>query len=267
MRPIDDLESAEARRLRGLLFDLDDTLLERSAATTTDGTLSELGYAALFELRRAGLELFIVTGRPAAWGDVLLRLFPVDGAVTENGGTLLRRRGSRVEYIDELPPPERALAARRLADLVSELHRRFSELVPADDVRGRISDYTFDIGEHRRVERAIVDEAAALAVAGGAFVVRSSVHLHVSFTHNDKALGALRLVSAVSGRSAEQARSEYAYIGDSENDRTCFETFETSIGVANLTPGVGLSPRYVTRSERGAGFAEAARVLAARRVL
>ena len=44
MRPISELPRAEAEGLDGLLFDLDDTVLDR-------GQLSEAAYAALFRLR------------------------------------------------------------------------------------------------------------------------------------------------------------------------------------------------------------------------
>ena len=50
MRPLSALPSSEARRLRGLLFDLDDTLL-------THGRLTRAAYDALFDLHDAGLKL------------------------------------------------------------------------------------------------------------------------------------------------------------------------------------------------------------------
>jgi hydroxymethylpyrimidine pyrophosphatase-like HAD family hydrolase len=60
----------------------------------------------------------------------------------------------------------------------------------------------------------------------------------------------------------------WAYVGDSTNDQLMFEAFAHGIGVANVArfvPKLAHLPRYVTQSERGAGFAEVARaVLAAR---
>ena len=74
MKPISELTPAEAKDLSGLLFDLDDTLLD-------EGQLSEAAYSALFRLRESQLLLVAVTGRPAAWGELVARQWPVDGVV------------------------------------------------------------------------------------------------------------------------------------------------------------------------------------------
>ena len=58
MLPLARLTADEARRLRGVIFDLDDTLLDH-------GALGEAAYSALFRLRASGLRLIACTGRPA----------------------------------------------------------------------------------------------------------------------------------------------------------------------------------------------------------
>ena len=73
MRPLSALGAEEARGLRGLLFDLDDTLLSH-------GLLTRAAYDALWDLHDAGLRLVAVTGRPCAWGEVLARQWPVEGS-------------------------------------------------------------------------------------------------------------------------------------------------------------------------------------------
>ena len=78
MKPISALPPEEAAGLRGVAFDLDDTLLDH-------GRLLEATYSALFRLREAGLSLSGVTGRPAGWADVLTRVLPVEAIVAENG--------------------------------------------------------------------------------------------------------------------------------------------------------------------------------------
>ena len=59
MLPISALPALLPHRLQGLLFDLDDTLLDHSK-------LSEAAYSSLFRLREAGFECYAVTGRPAS---------------------------------------------------------------------------------------------------------------------------------------------------------------------------------------------------------
>jgi HAD superfamily hydrolase (TIGR01484 family) len=255
MRPVATLDRAEALALRGLLFDLDDTLLDH-------GRLGEAAYSALFRLREAGLELYIVTGRPFGWVRLLGRLFPVNGAVGENGGVLLGPGG---RHLETLPQAERAERAARLVKLVGAIRERFPELEPPDDVSDRLTDYTFDVGENRSVPREVVEDVRAFARERGATVHVSSVHLHVGYDAVDKAAGAVRLLRSLTGIDATEALHRYAFVGDSESDAACFAAFRTTVGVANLSGRPSLRPRYITERPRGEGFAELARVLVAAR--
>ena len=77
-RLIQDLTIEEALRVDALLFDLDDTLLNH-------GRLGLKTYESLCEVANAGIKTIGVTGRPASWGEVLIRQWPVDAMITENG--------------------------------------------------------------------------------------------------------------------------------------------------------------------------------------
>ncbi len=254
MKPISALTRAEAARLRGVAFDLDDTLLDH-------GRLHEATYAALFRLVDAGLSLYGVTGRPAGWADVLARVFPVQAIVAENGAVVCARRGERVVLVDSVDADERSKRDEKLAELLTRFAQKFPDLEPADDVKARISDRTFDIGEFRQVAPERVAEAAAFLRGLSARVFVSSVHLHATFDYADKASGAVRLLAADSGLDATAVRHAYAYLGDSENDASCFAAFAVSIGVSNLRGRATLRPRYITSQPMGAGVAEAARVI------
>jgi len=258
MRPLAALGREEARRLRGLLFDLDDTVLDH-------GQLTEHAYSALFRLRESGLQLVMVTGRPAGWGEVLVRQWPIDAAVTENGALAIHRVGGAVRRVDPLNEQQRRMRRLALASLVADLMRQFPKLRPADDVEQRISDFTFDIGEHERVAPELTSAVAVAARSRGARTTTSSVHLHVSFESDDKASGAIRLLRALFGQDPTAARHRYAFIGDSENDATCFAAFKTTFAVRNLTGRPSLPPRYQTEESRGAGFARVAQRLSALR--
>src|SRR5690242_13669979 len=100
MRPIASMPAEEAKRLRGLLFDLDDTLLDH-------GRLPEAAYSSLFRLREAGFELVCVTGRSAGWGDVLIRQWPIAAAVTENGAFALLSDENAIRRRDAVDAAER----------------------------------------------------------------------------------------------------------------------------------------------------------------
>src|SRR3954468_25094018 len=75
MKPLAGLD---ARAIRSVLFDIDETL-------TTEGWLTAAAYAALEALHQAGRRTVAVTGRPAGWCDHIARMWPVDAVVGENG--------------------------------------------------------------------------------------------------------------------------------------------------------------------------------------
>jgi len=251
---ISALTREEAARLRGVAFDLDDTLLDH-------GRLHEATYSALFRLVEAGLQLYGVTGRPAGWADVLARLFPVRAIVAENGAIVCARRGERVVMLDSVDAATRRQREQNLDGLLARFRRQFSDFEPADDVRARVSDRTFDIGEYRQVAPERVAEASAFLREQGARVFVSSVHLHATFDYADKASGTVRLLAQDSGLDSTAVRYAYAYLGDSENDASCFAAFAVSIGVANLRGRATLRPRFITSQPMGAGVAEAAEAI------
>ena len=254
MLPISALPRAVPAALRGILFDLDDTLLDHSQ-------LSEAAYSALFRLREAGFECYAVTGRPAGWAAVLVNQWPIQGAVAENGAVAFHVDARGLHTHDPIPKLERLARQRALSTLCAEIQAEFPELVAADDVPLRRTDFTFDIGEHQRVPAERVARVRRFAEARGAATLGSSVHLHVSFDRADKASGVVRLIHSLQGVDPTAILSRYAFIGDSENDASCFAAFRHSIGVQNLSGRPSVPPRYLTTRARGAGFVEAAQAL------
>jgi HAD superfamily hydrolase (TIGR01484 family) len=255
--PLSSLLRDRARSLLGVLFDLDDTLLTRGVLTTA-------AYGALWALHEAGLRLVAVTGRPSGWGEVIVRQWPIDGAVTENGAVHVHREGTRLFVREACSQEERAFRRAKLGELVA----RVAELVPeaklADDVDARRSDVTWDIGERERLPVERVDLVAAEIRRAGARTTRSSVHIHATFDADDKASGAIAFLATAFGEDAGRAVQRYAFVGDSGNDAPCFGAFRATFGVANVQSALGnivLPPRFVASLPMGAGFAEVATTL------
>src|ERR1700683_3111256 len=73
--PISDIPP---NQIRAIFTDLDDTL-------TYHSTLPAETYRSLWRLKEKGMVLVIVSGRPAGWADALMRLWPIDAMVFENG--------------------------------------------------------------------------------------------------------------------------------------------------------------------------------------
>ncbi len=261
MRPVASLERDEARSLRGLLFDLDDTLLTR-------GALTREAYGALWDLHDAGLRLVAVTGRPTAWGEVIARQWPIDGAVTENGAVRIVRDGHGVSLREDCDAAERSARRERLAAIIARVKVVAPEVELADDGAGRRADLAWDIGERVKIPVDRVDAIAAEIVAAGARTTRSSVHIHATYDPADKATGAIAFLRETFGEDASYARGRYAFIGDSGNDAACFNAFAVTFGVANVRPNIGriaVPPRYVATHEMGGGFAEVAATILSKR--
>src|SRR5437879_12433472 len=90
VQPMKPLAALDARGVKALLFDIDDTL-------TAEGKLTAQAYDALERLRRAGKITVPVTGRPAGWCDHIARMWPVDGVVGENGAFYFFYAGGRLQ--------------------------------------------------------------------------------------------------------------------------------------------------------------------------
>src|SRR5882672_10891320 len=87
MKPLAELD---ARGVKALLFDIDDTV-------TTEGKLTAQAYDALERLQRAGKIMVPVTGGPAGWCDHIARMWPVDAVVGENGAFYFFSAGGRLQ--------------------------------------------------------------------------------------------------------------------------------------------------------------------------
>ena len=252
MRPLSSLPVSVAARLTGLATDVDDTVLDH-------GLLGNAALAALWSARDANFPVLLATGRSVAFAEVLVRMWPVIGAVAENGALAVIRRGHGIERLDPRSPEERARVRERLETIVSEVRCAFPDATLSDDASGRVSDVTFDIGETKRVPRVEVAEMAALAERLGARTTTSSVHLHLTLDQADKASGILGFLVDQCRVDPTWARGRWAYVGDSVNDAPAFGAFRNSFGVANVESSLRslvVPPRYVTRAPRGQGFAE-----------
>ena len=257
MRPLAELRPADLAPVRGLVFDLDDTVL-------TAGELTLEAYGALHQLRGAGFRLVVCTGRPLGWGELLVRQWPIDLAVTENGAVTVVRDGTGLRRIDRLAPAARSARRERLRMLAGQILALEPTVELADDHWQRVSDLTIDVGERRLLEPDQIDRLRALAAARAVRTFLSSIHLHLTFDTDDKASGTLHALESCWGDSPTASLRRYAFVGDSSNDASCFGAFRLTFGVDNVRrhlAALSVAPRFVSPSARGAGFAELARRL------
>ncbi len=256
--PYEEANLEELSRIKGICLDIDDTL-------TTEGKLTAEAYDSLWSAKRAGLAVVPITGRPAGWCDHFARFWPVDAVVGENGAfTFFMKDGVR-QRLDTLKSGE--VVRGKLVDFEKAIVAHFPEAKFASDQAYREYDLAIDICEDVspwKSER--VDELLDFCKSQGAHAKLSSIHVNTWFGDYDKLSG---FKAWLAGASLGIAADEWLFIGDSPNDEPLFKGFKYSVGVANLKRYLDRlqnPPRWITKSESGAGFSEmVARLVVARR--
>ncbi|MGH8708924.1 MAG: HAD-IIB family hydrolase [Burkholderiales bacterium] len=251
MKPLTELR--DASRLRGLLFDIDDTL-------TTEGRLTAEAYAALERLHAARRLAIAVTGRPAGWCDHIARMWPVAAVVGENGAFYFRYEKGKLHKRFQDDDAERAARRARLGAIAERILAAVPGSALASDQSYRETDLAIDFCEDVAplpLEQA--ERIAALMRDAGLSAKISSIHVNGWFGGYDKLAMTKTLFAEVLGVDLDADNARYAFAGDSPNDAPMFGYFRNSVGVANIARFAGrlaAAPKYVTRRESGAGFAE-----------
>lgn len=266
-KPTPELFSASPLEVRArvdrLYFDIDDTV-------TWQGSLPEGAARALYGAKRLGLSLVAVTGRSASWGELLLRLFPLDAVVAETGAMcMFKRRDGSVGTLHAEPDARvRRTNLQRREAAADDVLSRVPESRLALDNMGRVYDTAFDLIE----DGPPIDEGTAATMRNildehGLTVAQSSVHINAWYGVFDKASMVSRYLDEVEGTSLDDAAPTMVYVGDSTNDGAMFARVDLSVGVANIAPYLaalgekGQAPRYTVHGEGGHGFAQVVALL------
>ena len=258
--PLADLSSEHLQRVRGVLTDIDDTL-------TRNGAIEPAALAALHRLRAAALPVIAITRRPAGWSEPFAAAWPVAAIVAENGGVMLRATAHGIEHEFAQDEATRARNFARLQACAASIVEAVPGAQLARDSAGRLTDIAIDHGEFAQLDAAQIAAVAALMRTHGLNATVSSIHVNGWIGAHTKWSGAQWAVQQCTG--SPLAPADWAYVGDSTNDQLMFEHIPLSVAVANIArflDQLSVRPAFVTRAERGAGFAEfTAALLAARR--
>ena len=134
----------------------------------------------------------------------------------------------------------------------------------AADSAGRVTDIAVDHAEFACLDAAQIAAVERVMREEGMTATVSSIHVNGWFGDHDKLSGARWIVRRLYGRDLDAETAHWVYVGDSTNDQLMFGHFPLSVGVANLrqfAAQLTTWPAYITAGERGAGFAEVARLL------
>jgi HAD superfamily hydrolase (TIGR01484 family) len=264
MKPLAEAPRHMLAAVGAVLTDIDDTL-------TLHGRLPAEAFDALWKLKRAGIRVIPITGRPAGWCDLIARQWPVDGVVGENGAFYFRYGDSEKTMfrVYAQTAEERRANSEKLWTIARRVLKEFPGTAIASDQAYREIDVAIDFCEDvPPLPLATAQKIAEAFHAEGAAAKVSSIHVNAWFGNHDKLTMSRRILKEAFDIDVERDLNTIAYCGDSPNDAPMYAVFPLGIGVANVRPYAKLMahlPAYVTAGEGGHGFAEFAKtVLAAR---
>lgn len=248
--------------LHGLLTDIDDTL-------TTEGAITPEALQALHDLKAAGLRVIAITGRPVGWSEPFAPVWPLDAIVAENGAVaLIPEADGRLRRCYQQDEALRQQQYLRMQAVLQDIEATVPGARRATDSAGRETDIAIDHSEFTTLPPQAIEQVVARMRAAGMNATVSSIHINGWYGPHNKLEGARWILRELWGRKLDEELDRWVYVGDSTNDQLMFEHFPLSVGVANVrrfVPQLQHLPRYITPSERGAGFAELAQVLLAAR--
>ncbi|WP_322993552.1 HAD-IIB family hydrolase [Limnohabitans sp.] len=251
MLPISDWRPPQG--LIGVFTDIDDTL-------TTDGAITPDALQALADLKAAGLCVVPITGRPVGWSEPFAAQWPVDAIVAENGAVaLVNTDGQPLHKLYQQDAATRAANFERMQQVLTRIEQTIPGAKRSQDSAGRETDIAIDHSEFTHLPQTAIDAVVSTVQAAGMTATVSSIHINAWFGEHSKLSGARWIVQKLWGRDLQSEMDRWVYVGDSTNDQVMFEHFAQSVGVANIRrfeSQLTHPPRFITPSERGAGFAE-----------
>jgi hydroxymethylpyrimidine pyrophosphatase-like HAD family hydrolase len=164
----------------------------------------------------------------------------------------------------QLDAATRASNFTRMQQVLTRIERDVPGAIRSTDSAGRETDIAIDHSEFTHLPPPAIAQVVQIMQAEGLQATVSSIHINGWIGSHNKLQGAHWIVQTLFQRDLPQEMHCWAYVGDSTNDQLMFEAFDNSIGVANIkrfVPELKHLPRYIARSERGAGFAEVAAFL------
>ena len=259
MKPLSSWPIIERQKIKGVFTDIDDTL-------TTDGAITPDALQALHNLKAAGLMVIPITGRPVGWSIPFASTWPVDAMVAENGAVALQHNAAtnQVNKIYQQGEATRTHNFDQMQRIAQKVLKDIPGTIMAQDSPGRETDIAFDHSEFHKLSQDQIQQVLQLLKQEGMTATVSSIHINAWFGDHNKWYGAQWILKELTGRDLNQELDQWVYVGDSTNDQVMFEHFTHSVGVANIMRfenKLKHFPQYIASKERGAGFAEVAKVL------
>ena len=261
-KPLSALTFKQAKQIKWLLTDVDDTL-------TWEGKLPAETLLALDKLNEAGVNIVPVTGACAGWCDQMARLWPVHGVIGENGAFWMQKNAQGFTSREMTPITKMRQQQSELIGQLDLLLENYPDVTYAYDQRFRFCDVAINLSQDREpLAEAVCDEllnkVKQLKVDGQSVnAALSSIHLNVWVGNHSKRLTAEKYLLE-NGAIKSIIENEISYIGDSQNDESMFAWLPLTFGVNNIInvlPKLTAKPAYLTEKNGGYGFVELAEII------
>jgi HAD superfamily hydrolase (TIGR01484 family) len=259
MKPLSSWPQSDRANIVGVFTDIDDTL-------TTQGAITPDALWALQELKKAGLMVIPITGRPVGWSMPFAATWPINALVAENGAVALLHnpQTKQVSKIYQQDLATRIHHFEQMQRIAQKVLKAIPDTVMAQDSSGRETDIAFDHSEFHKLTQDQIQQVVQLLHQEGMTATVSSIHINAWFGDHNKWHGAQWILKELTGRNLQEEIDQWVYVGDSTNDQVMFEHFTHSFGVANIKRFVTKLkhlPAYIATHERGKGFAEICKAL------
>lgn len=262
MEPIENFPREKIAGIKYVLTDIDDTI-------THEGRIPACAFQAMEDLDNAGIKVVPITGRPAGWCDHIARMWPVKGAVGENGAfyfvydTHARKMIRRYFKTAQ----ERKQDRKKMAVIQQKILKAVPGCVVSADQAYREADLAIDFAEDvPRLPQKDIDRIVDLFEHYGASAKVSSIHVNGWFGNYDKLSMTRTLFREIFKTNLDTIRETIIFAGDSPNDEPMFEFFPNAVGVANVLEfcdRLSFAPAWITKEKGGMGFAQLAKILSA----
>ncbi len=220
-------------------------MIVKAIAIDIDGTLTHkdrsIDCRAVECLRSLNIPIVLATGNVLCFARAAAKLIGTGGQIiAENGGVVSLEYDGMEYYDGDIDVCERAFDALT-EHLGAHIHKLDSEYRKTEIALRR----NFDAADARQIVGEEIE------------VVDSGYAIHLKSKDVDKGTGLFR-IAGLMGIDA----SDFAAIGDSENDLQLLAAAGFGVAVGNAHPALAAAADLVTAAEYGAGVVEAARYLA-----
>ena len=243
--PFEGFSEEESQGIEIIVSDVDDTI-------TNSGKLLPEALAALWEAKRAGKMIVLVTGGSAGWADAYIRQWPVDLVIAE-GGALALAHGKDDSIVYKFNPHIAPDAKKKRENLL----KATAGLILSSDQYARVHDIAYDKSKLSSYE---LKTLLSVVQAMGGHASVSSIHVNVGFGKFSKASSYIMFMSTLFDMQYPSVVTKSVYFGDSLNDEDMFRLFPLSVGmhsVEDARDSFEILPRYITAEYGGRGFSRA----------